>query len=233
MRDFNYNIKIIKEFNIGEYRLPFLFSLDKIKAFRNENIIIDASCKGKYKVDKLNESYKDRIFMYAYLDYIDVVINDNIKEWLNDYNESIDYVIQKDSIKIKSSNMFFDFITLLQGDYDENTLRNLKTFIELSESDLIQAFYKNVLEDLQYFKDNDTNGSNATHTFASLLGEVSPNPNPFFPENLGKATIDWSWREVELRDLYKSKTFKIENAIEKLKSKMMEDAKNKSNNNGR
>jgi hypothetical protein len=73
----------------------------------------------------------------------------------------------------------------------------------------------------------------STHTFSSLLGEVSPNPNPFFPENLGKATIDWSWREVELRDLYKSKTFKIENAIEKLKSKMMEDAKNKSNNNGR
>ena len=78
---------------------------------------------------------------------------------------------------------------------------------------------------LEYFKENDTVGSNNTHTFSSLLGETAPNPNPFFTENVGKATIDWSWREVELRDLYKSKTFEIENAIEKLKAKMMEDMK--------
>ena len=81
------------------------------------------------------------------------------------------------------------------------------------------------IHNLEYFKENDTVGSNNTHTFSSLLGETSPNPNPFFTENVGKATIDWSWREVELRDLYKSKTFKIENAIEKLKAKMMEDMK--------
>ena len=233
MRDFNYNIKIIKEFNIGEHRLPFLFSLNKLKAFRDEYIIVDSSCEGDYKVDQLKDMYKDRIFMYAYLDYIPIALDENTKEWLKDYDEHVDYVIQKDNIKIKSANMFFDFITLLQGDYNIDILANLNTFIFSAESDLRQAFYRNVLTDLQYFKDNDTTGSESTHTFSSLLGEVSPNPNPFFPENLGKATIDWSWREVELRDLYKSKTFKIENAIEKLKSKMMEDAKNKSNNNGR
>jgi hypothetical protein len=32
------------------------------------------------------------------------------------------------------------------------------TFIFSAESDLRQAFYRNVLTDLQYFKDNDTTG---------------------------------------------------------------------------
>ena len=76
MKDFNYNIKIIKEFEVGEHKLPFLFSLDKIKAFKNDVVMVDSSCVGKYKSDKLSNDYKERIFMYAYMEYIKIVILD-------------------------------------------------------------------------------------------------------------------------------------------------------------
>ena len=59
MKDFNYNIKIIKEFEVGEHKLPFLFSLDKIKAFKNDVVMVDSSCVGKYKSDKLSNDYKE------------------------------------------------------------------------------------------------------------------------------------------------------------------------------
>ena len=225
MKDFNYNIKIIKEFEVGEHKLPFLFSLDKIKAFKNDVVMVDSSCVGKYKSDKLSNDYKERIFMYAYMDYIKIGINKDTEEWIKKYEINVEYKIVDNSVIILKPNMFFDLIVNLDCEYNPQTFQKLKLFIEFAEADLMQAFYKNVLSDLEYFKENDTVGSNNTHTFSSLLGETAPNPNPFFTENVGKATIDWSWREVELRDLYKSKTFKIENAIEKLKAKMMEDMK--------
>lgn len=226
MRELNYNIQIIREFKIGddEY-IPFLFSLDKIKAFNIQKPIISDECSFKYKTEILIDDFSNRLFQYVYTDYLLIDYDDG---FLRSYEENLDYelVFGGALFKIKSSKLFFAFLTTYCG-YNQKMMSELKQFLAESEYKMINMFYTKILEDLEYMKEDSTDKNENIHMFQWALGHESINSNPFFPENMNKPTIEWSFREMELRNLYRSKEFKIENAIEKLKAKMMEDMKNK------
>jgi hypothetical protein len=225
MREINYNIQIIKEFKIGddEY-IPFLFSLDKIRAFPNQSPTVSTDCQFKYKTKILTDSFSDRLFQYVYTDYLPIEYD---KEFLNEFKEGLDYEkIDETDIKIKSSDLFFKFLTMYCG-YNPRMMDELKTFLFEGEHQMIQSFYSKIIEDLEYMKEDSYDKNDVIHMFQWALGHESLNNNPFFPENMNKPTIEWSFREVELRNIYRAKEFKIENAIEKLKTKMMDDIKNK------
>ena len=223
MKQINYNIQIIREFNMGDdVFIPFLFSLDKIKAFPDQAPKVDNNCSYNYKGDFLKDGFRDRVFEYAYIRGIPLEID----EFLDEFKEGEDYYIENESAYINSSHMFFEFITVYTG-YSPNTMSKLKSFIANCEREIINAFYKAVIDDLELEKKDSYERNEYIHFFQWALGQTQGFSNPFFPENIGKATIDWSFREIELRNLYRSKEFTIENAIEKLKAKMFEDAKNK------
>jgi hypothetical protein len=226
MRELNYNIQIIREFKIGDDDyIPFLFSLDKIKAFNKQNPIISDDCNYKYKTDILIDDFSNRLFQYAYTDYLPVEYD---KEFLSKFENNIDYELIYDNsmFKIKTPKLFFSFLTNYCG-YNHQMMSDLKRFLFESEQKMIKMFYDRVLEDLEYMAKDSPDKNDNIHMFQWALGHESINSNPFFPENMNKPTIEWSFREMELRNLYRSKEFNIENAIEKLKSKMMEDMKNK------
>ena len=227
MRELNYNIQIIKEFKIGDdIAIPFLFSLDKIRAFNTQVPIISNECDGNYKSEMLTDEFADRLFQYVYREYIIVEYD---KDFLANFRKDIDYeMVDSENFIIKSPRLFFEFLTGYCG-YNPKIMLELKVFITSTEHRMINTFYKKIIEDLEYMQSDSINKNENIHMFQWALGHESLNNNPFFPENIGKATIDWSFREVELRNLYRSKEFKIENAIDKLKAKMMEDAKNKTN----
>ena len=111
MRELNYNIQIIREFKIGddEY-IPFLFSLDKIKAFNIQKPIISDECSFKYKTEILIDDFSNRLFQYVYTDYLLIDYDDG---FLRSYEENLDYelVFGCELFKIKSSKLFFAFLT--------------------------------------------------------------------------------------------------------------------------
>ena len=226
MRQLNYNFSLIKEFKIGEYKIPFLFTLDKIRAFPDQRPVVEVDSSKDYSIGYIVEEYKQRAFLYVLPDFYLTMDEDLDNEWLSDFN-SEDYEVINSKVFIRSPRLFFEFISSIEG-FEKHTLSQLKSFIYDGEGKLIKSFYNKVLDDLEYMKSDSIESNDVLHFMQWALGETSTNPNPFFSENLNKPTIEWSWREIELRNIYKSKTFMIENAIEKLKAKMLEDAKKKS-----
>ena len=224
----NYNIKIIKEFRIGECDIPFIFSLDKIKAFSEQRPMYIGE-DDKYSANIVLDNIKDKIFENFYSCGFDLTLDEDIDmEWLSNFKLNIDYKIEKDKVYIISKELFFEIIHEIEG-FNQYKINEILNFIYTNEHKLMKCFQTNLLEDLEYFLDNKTIGNDMTHFLQWACGETSINPNPFFPENLGKATIDWSWREIELRNIFKSKMFKVEQAIEALKAKIMEEIKNNKN----
>ena len=111
-----YDIKIVREFELGDgLVIPFLFSLDKVKASRHSNPIIFDECINKYKVDWLEESFSERLFMYVYKEYF---ITEYDEEFLNNYKEDVDYVrVEDNGFYILSTKLFYEvFMNITNGD---------------------------------------------------------------------------------------------------------------------
>jgi len=224
----NYNLKIIKEFKLGEYNIPFLFSLDKILAFPEKRPIFIGQ-KDDFSSKFVMSEIQTKLFECFYSDGMPLILDEDIElSMLDEYVESTDYIINKNNIYIKSKNLFFAFLHWIP-EFEIYHITLMSEFKDNNYIQLMNAFRNAIVEDLEYYLDDKMEGNNSTHFLQWALGETSTNPNPFFSENLGKATMDWSWREIELRNLYKSKTFKIENAINKeknrLEKKAMDEAK--------
>lgn len=219
----NYNLKLIKEFKIGEYYIPFLFSLDKIKAFPEQTPVYVGE-NDKYSPNFLESNIKTKLFECFMANEFQLVLDEDLDcDMLNSYEEGCDYKIENDRVFILSKELFYDFLHWIP-EFEVYHIAQIFEFKDSCYSELISAFINNVTEDLEYYLDNKMDRTNSMHMFQWALGETSTNSNPFFPENLNKATIDWSWREVELRNLYKSKVFKVENAIQKEKNRLEEEA---------
>lgn len=224
-----YDIKIIREYKVGEdLAIPFLFSLDKIRAFKKEPPIIYDECINKYKVEWLEESFSERLFLHVYKEYF---ITEYDEEFLKGYKEDVDYVkIDDDSFYILNTRLFYEvFMNITNG--DTKILQSIRNFIDESEVMLINKFYDKIISDLEYNKKESVDKNNIIHMFQWALGHESINPHPFFQENLNKPTSEWSLREVLLRNLYRSKEFDLSFAIQKLKhdqeQQYLEDMKNK------
>lgn len=222
----NYNFKLIKEFKLGEYNIPFIFSLDKIKAFPDQRPVYSGD-SDKYSSQFVKEDIKNRLFNNFYSEGFYLILEEDLDlEWLSDFENITDYIIRKNKVFIVSKELFFEFLHATE-EFEQTTINRILKFIGENETLVMLTFRERLLEDLEYYLENKTVGTDATHLLQWACGETSTNPNPFFPENLNKATLDWSWREIELRNLFKSKMFKIEQAIETLKAKMMEDIRKK------
>lgn len=213
----NYDIQIIAEFNIGEVKFPFLFSLNKVKGFPRQNPMSE---NVKYKTDFLKLTFKERLLQYLYMDYLDLELDE---EFLDDFTINTDYKFEHNKLVILSPNFFYNMLMSMEGVTLE-TLQELRAFIDNYEIKIMTTFLNRVIEDLNYNDKKDMMGNNNTHTLLSLLGDTSVNPTPFFPENLDRAIYDWSWREIQLRTIYRSKTFSIENAIKAEQNRLQEQA---------
>lgn len=220
----NYNLKIVDEFKIGELTIPFLFDISKIKE-NYDALIVKSSINSDYEHEKNINLFKIKMFEYLYLDKFILDIDENIQELLMDFKEDVDYEVTNKTFKIKTKDLFFEILMCLDIDEDK-VIFDLKNFITTNESKLIEIFTKDMFEELDYEDDEDTRGNNFTHKLQWALGETSTNNTPYFQENMNKATIDWSVREVLLRNFYKSKIYKMEHARNVEAERKIELAKN-------
>lgn len=210
----NYNLKSIKEFKLGEYYIPFLFSLDKIKAFPEQKTVYVGEERDKYTNKIVENNTKTKLFeSFMWEEFVLILDEDLSIDMLESYAENIDYKLNDSKVYIISKELFYDFLHWIP-EFEIYHIPEIIKFKDSCYDELMHAFINNVTEDLEYYLDNKMEKTQSMHILQWALGETSPNPNPFFPENLNKATIDWSWREVELRNLYSSKVYKVENAIQ-------------------
>ena len=226
MNPLNYNITQIKEYELGDVKIPLFFSLKTIKAFNKDT---PASKDGKY-LDKLKmNEFKTILFEHVLLEEFKLEL-DFIQLFSENYKADVDYIIKQNHIIINSKEAFYEVLLHLIDSYGlnlNNILMQLSNLIYSSELELTKVYEKRVFEDLALNKKNDMAGNSTTHMLGWMLGETATNQNPMFEENIGKPTMDWSYREVVLRNRYRDKCFMIEIAKEKYKAKLMEDAKKK------
>ena len=224
----SYNIALIKEYKMGDVTIPLFFSIDKIKSFIQEAPV---SPNESYTLKLGVEESKALLFKYVLLK--DFKLDTEFLTEFPNYRDNIDYtLINKNEFIINSKEFLYDIILKLcdmEGVDSIRVILDIKHIASISEDDIIKAFDKRVSEDLDIEDKTDSTGNNITHMFGWMLGETATNPNPVFPENLNKASIDWSYREVRLRNLYRSKCFAIEYAKAEKERKYLEDRKKNKN----
>lgn len=144
------------------------------------------------------------------------------------WKENVDYLLKKEHIEILSKDLLYEMI-FMYVDENDGKLNGIGTYINESLNQLIKSFYEIAKSDLEYNDVDNICMNDVNHSLNWIFGETSTNPTPFFKENFNKPTSQWSFREVELRNMHKSKLFMIEIAKKKAEAKMMEEMKNKAN----
>lgn len=215
MVQINYDIYLKKTYEGDGLNIPFLFSIEHIEAFPNKN------------VDEI-EGFKDLLFKYV--DRSQMTIDKASLNYLKeeDWKENVDYLLKKEHIEILSKDLLYEMI-FMYVDENDGKLNGIGTFINESLNQLIKSFYEIAKSDLEYNDVDNICMNDVIHSLNWIFGETSTNPTPFFKENFNKPTSQWSFREVELRNMHKSKLFMIEIAKKKAEAKMMEEMKNKAN----
>ena len=215
MVQINYDIYLKKTYEGDGLDIPFLFSIEHIEAFPNKN------------VDEI-EGFKDLLFKYV--DRSQMTIDKASLNYLKeeDWKENVDYILKKEHIEILSKDLLYEMI-FMYVDENDGKLNGIGTFINESLNQLIKSFYEIAKSDLEYNDVDNICMNDVIHSLNWIFGETSTNPTPFFKENFNKPTSQWSFREVELRNMHKSKLFMIEIAKKKAEAKMMEEMKNKAN----
>ena len=215
MVQINYDIYLKKTYEGDGLNIPFLFSIEHIEAFPNKN------------VDEI-EGFKDLLFKYV--DRSQMTIDKASLNYLKeeDWKENVDYILKKEHIEILSKDLLYEMI-FMYVDENDGKLNGIGTFINESLNQLIKSFYEIAKSDLEYNDVDNICMNDVIHSLNWIFGETSTNPTPFFKENFNKPTSQWSFREVELRNMHKSKLFMIEIAKKKAEAKMMEEMKNKAN----
>ena len=215
MVQINYDIYLKKTYEGDGLNIPFLFSIEHIEAFHNKN------------VDEI-EGFKDLLFKYV--DRSQMTIDKASLNYLKeeDWKENVDYILKKEHIEILSKDLLYEII-FMYVDENDGKLNGIGTFINESLNQLIKSFYEIAKSDLEYNDVDNICMNDVIHSLNWIFGETSTNPTPFFKENFNKPTSQWSFREVELRNMHKSKLFMIEIAKKKAEAKMMEEMKNKAN----
>ena len=215
MVQINYDIYLKKTYEGDGLDIPFLFSIEHIEAFHNKN------------VDEI-EGFKDLLFKYV--DRSQMTIDKASLNYLKeeDWKENVDYLLKKEHIEILSKDLLYEMI-FMYADENDGKLNGIGTFINESLNQLIKSFYEIAKSDLEYNDVDNICMNDVIHSLNWIFGETSTNPTPFFKENFNKPTSQWSFREVELRNMHKSKLFMIEIAKKKAEAKMMEEMKNKAN----
>ena len=215
MVQINYDIYLKKTYEGDGLNIPFLFSIEHIEAFHNKN------------VDEI-EGFKDLLFKYV--DRSQMTIDKASLNYLKEegWKENVDYLLKKEHIEILSKDLLYEMI-FMYVDENDGKLNGIGTFINESLNQLIKSFYEIAKSDLEYNDVDNICMNDVIHSLNWIFGETSTNPTPFFKENFNKPTSQWSFREVELRNMHKSKLFMIEIAKKKAEAKMMEEMKNKAN----
>ena len=215
MVQINYDIYLKKTYEGDGLNIPFIFSIEHIEAFPNKN------------VDEI-EGFKDLLFKYV--DRSQMTIDKASLIYLKeeDWKENVDYILKKEHIEILSKDLLYEII-FMYVDENDGKLNGIGTFINESLNQLIKSFYEIAKSDLEYNDVDNICMNDVIHSLNWIFGETSTNPTPFFKENFNKPTSQWSFREVELRNMHKSKLFMIEIAKKKAEAKMMEEMKNKAN----
>ena len=215
MVQINYDIYLKKTYEGDGLNIPFLFSIEHIEAFPNKN------------VDEI-EGFKDLLFKYV--DRSQMTIDKASLNYLKEegWKENVDYLLKKEHIEILSKDLLYEMI-FMYVDENDGKLNGIGTFINESLNQLIKSFYEIAKSDLEYNDVDNICMNDVIHSLNWIFGETSTNPTPFFKENFNKPTSQWSFREVELRNMHKSKLFMIEIAKKKAEAKMMEEMKNKAN----
>lgn len=221
----DFEINIITEFNIGGLIIPFYFSIDKIQENSN-NIIVEDGCTLTSNSEVVIEDFESKIFKYVYLEKLTLGYQEDFDYILSNYENSVDYTISKNIIKIKSKNLLFEFIHEIEEvNYGDSTLEKLKAFVLKHENEMLKVFIDRLNSYINFNDESDRFGNNNTHRLQWALGETSTNPNPYFKENIGKATSEWSLRELILRDRYKSKVYAMEYARNKWQEDKLKEVK--------
>lgn len=211
----DFEINIISEFNIGGFIIPFYFSIDKVQE-NPTNVLVENECILSNNSEFEIENFENKVFKYVYLDKLKIKNSEDFDYILSKYKESTDYNLENDIITIKSKGLFFEFIYEIEEVYyGDNTLESIKNYVLSQEIEMIKIFSKRLDNYINYNDEKDRFGNNNTHRLQWALGETSTNTNPYFKENIGKATSDWSLRELMLRDKYKSKVYMMEHARNK------------------
>ena len=200
--------------DINDYKEHIEFK--KIEIIR-DNIKLD---KTEHPFRKQIELYKKMQEIKYYLDFIDNRPIFNGKTW-----KEVFLGIDKDDdivdglVKIGFS--LFDFIKLKNeiGYYIQYLKKEcVKTIIELLDYE--RAFPNITLKDNK-MKQYENYMTYTQHM--SILQNAFEYTNAvLFPENLGKAYFEYSFRELQLKVMYISMKNKIEGFINKVQSKLME-----------
>lgn len=217
----NFDINLIQEFNIGDFIIPFNFNIANLK--ENEKmLIVDNSCVLSNTYEQKTEELNNKLFLHLDWEKLNIEYDSSLDYILDRYKKDLDYTIEYNTLNIKSKYLLLDLIGELEDNINLGVeLLNLKNFVDDNEVRLVNLFINKITEYLDLKNEKDMKGNNNTHRLQWALGETSTNPNPYFYENLNKATSDWSFREVLLRDFYKHKVYSMENArLEKQMEKL-------------
>lgn len=211
MVQINYDIYLKKTYEGDGLDIPFLFSIEHVEAFPNKNI-------------NEIEGFKDLLFKYV--DRSQMTIDKASLNYLKEegWKENVDYLLKKEHIEILSKDLLYEMI-FMYVDENDGKLNGIGAFINESLNQLIKSFYEIAKSDLEYNDVDNICMNDVIHSLNWIFGETSTNPTPFFKENFNKPTSQWSFREVELRNMHKSKLFMIEIAKKKAEAKMMEEMK--------
>lgn len=119
-----------------------------------------------------------------------------------------------------------------------NAYQELLYYISVVKNAFLDEVIKELEIDVPYPEvETDTSSDHTkTKTYKKHKDKMSPSLNMInlklvmryegevlFPENIGRAAIDYSWREKEIRRLFEKKQTDFDNFIESVKSAIMDD----------
>ena len=239
----SFNIAIRSQITIAKMKLPIIIDIARIKNFQEKEFIY-------YDIDLNNKKNTDIEYVVTYDSspfkrYYD---NSNIELLAKRLYKYLDVDIKSESGKsiislygILSEDDFIFFIKNMKATYAID-IDNALTKISLLESKVQNMFLERIIELFEVTKEypkielskDSTSKIEEDHRRFMMYGagmlefqSISEYPmGVWFNENIGKAYTEWSWREIQAKQLYLTSKNRTEEFIELVKSKLSEPKTN-------
>jgi len=205
--------------NAEKYQLP---DFDVVKIDTENNVVDKTNIFFYGKFQKLFHYKKMAEEIYEFIDYENMNFVDYLLWFPRDKENFVDFILNSEMCTVfELHNIYHEIIVLIKM-VKEQFLKKLFDLVEIEKKYPEIKLVKNEFTDTKTYKKYkddmymNTNMS-VLNCFLEHNGEI------FFEENIGKAANEYSWREYELRKIYKQKKQLFENFNESVKNKVMEE----------
>lgn len=201
------NMKRYCEMTIGEGEtklvLPFCFDISKVyMTYTNEeNFLCDF--RGDLKIKKIRNNLADfledvELELFSFESEGDIEFIDELKD------EGIKLYLENKEYHLESKEDLYKLLNILS--YSDVEFAKINKFVIDNRSELVAKFI-NMVSDALMIEDKT---GKVTEAYMTMRGAMEHSSACIFPENIGKAVSQYSWRENMVKRLYLARKVEVE-----------------------